>query len=105
MKKNLKKKNIFKVLRKIRDIKVTDLAKALDVSPANISSIEAGRHCPSKRLLTDYAQALGVTPEFINNHLPCSDESKKDDERYEEYMFGVLNDVLALEKERRSLTM
>lgn len=97
------KQNIFKTLRLIRDIKVIDLAKSLDVSPANISSIEAGRHNPSKRLLKDYAHALGVTPEFISNRLSNEEESR--DSRFEEYLFGVLNDVLALEQDEKFLAM
>ena len=105
MKKKFHERNIFKFLRMIRDIKVTDLAKTLDVSPANISSIEAGRHSPSKRLLEDYAQALGVTPDFINNHLPGSENSENGADRYEEYLFSVLNDVLTLDQERKSLVM
>lgn len=94
--------NIFRVLRMIRNLKVSDLAKILDTSAANISSIEAGRHQPSRRLLRDYAQALGVTPEFIADHAPNAENK---DSRFEEYLFGVLNDVLRLEQEERTITL
>lgn len=88
--------NIYKVLRLIRDLKVSELAEMLDTSAANICGIESGRHNPSRRLLRDYAKALGVTPEFIANHAPNS-EGK--DPQFEEYLYGVLTDVLALKKE------
>lgn len=92
--------NIFKVLRMIRNLKVSDLAKMLDTSSANISSIEAGRHQPSRRLLRDYAKALGVTPEFIANHVPNAENK---DSRFENYLFNVLGDVLKFEEEEKSL--
>lgn len=84
--------NIYKTLRVIRNLKPKELAEILETSPSNISSIEVGRHKPSRRLLRDYAKALGVTPEFIHDHesKPC--------ERYEEYLFRVLSDVLEFEK-------
>lgn len=93
--------NIFKVLRLIRNMKVSELAEVLDTSAANISSIESGRHNPSRRLLRDYAKALGVTPEFIANHAPNNNGA---DRRFEDYLFNVLNDVLILEREERSIT-
>ena len=84
--------NIFRTLRIIRNLKAKELAKILETSPSNISLIEAGRHKPSKRLLRDYAKALGVTPEFIHNH------EMMPSKRYEEYLFRVLSDVLEFEK-------
>lgn len=101
MKSKITERNIFKILRMIRGIKVTDLANELDVTPSNICSIEAGRHNPSRRLLKDYAKALKVTPEFISNHMPNSENK---DDRFEEYLFGVLNDVLTLDQELKSLS-
>lgn len=106
MKKKYNERNIFRVLRMIRDIKVTDLAKTLDVSPANISSIEAGRHNPGKRLLKDYAHALGVTPDFISNHISYDNSTENSNEnRYEEYLFSILNEVLTLDREGKYLIM
>lgn len=102
MKRREEEKNIFKALRMIRNIRVSDLAKTLEVTPANISSIEAGRHSPSRRLIKDYASALGVTPDFISNHMP---DAENKDSRFEEYLFNVLGDVLALDQEERSLTV
>lgn len=100
MKTKVEENNIFKILRLIRNIKVSDLAKTLEVTPSKISAIEAGRHSPSKRLLRDYAQALGVTPEFIANHLP---DAEGKDEKFEYYLASVLNDVLSLEQEERAM--
>ncbi len=94
-----KERNIFKVLRLIRDIRVADLAKTLDTSVANISSIETGRSQPSRRLLRDYAKALGVTPEFISNHAPNAENK---DDKFEKYLFDVLNDVLELDRKEKT---
>lgn len=60
-----KKLNIFRLLRIARDIKVTDLAKILRVTPAYINAIERGERIPSDRLLRDYAQTLKVSEELI----------------------------------------
>lgn len=60
-----KKLNIFRLLRIARDIKVTDLAKILSVTPAYINAIERGERIPSDRLLRDYAQTLKVSEELI----------------------------------------
>lgn len=100
MKRKYQEKNIFRALRIIRDIKTKDLAKTLNVSPANISSIESGRHNPSKDLLPKYAQALGVTPEFINNHLTDHEKSKNETDQYQDYLFQVLNEVLTLDRDK-----
>lgn len=53
------------MLRIARDIKVTDLAKILRVTPAYINAIERGERIPSDRLLRDYAQTLKVSEELI----------------------------------------
>jgi transcriptional regulator with XRE-family HTH domain len=90
-----KERNIFKLLRLIRNIKVSELAEMLDTSVANISSIENGRSQPSRRLLRDYAQVLGVTPEFISNH---ASNAENKDSRFEDYLFEVLNEVLELDR-------
>lgn len=95
MKSNL---NIYRVLRLIRDLKVSELAEMLDTSAANICGIESGRHNPSRRLLRDYAKALGVTPDFITNHAPNNEDKNP---QFDEYLYGVLTDVLALKNEEK----
>lgn len=54
------KPTVFYLLRVARNKKVKDLAEELEVSPAYINAIESGQRYPSKRLLRDYAGALGV---------------------------------------------
>lgn len=57
--------NIFRLLRIARGITVKELSETLMVTPTYISNIETGRQFPSKRLLRDYAKALGVAEETI----------------------------------------
>jgi len=48
-------------LRKQRNMKVADLAKAVDLSEAQIYSIEIGRYGPTFATLTNIAHALRVS--------------------------------------------
>lgn len=62
---SVEERNIFRLLRIARNIKVKDLAAELSVSPAYITAIEKGDRYPSDRLLRDYAIALDVDEEII----------------------------------------
>ena len=67
---SVEERNIFRLLRIARNIKVKDLAAELSVSPAYITAIENGDRYPSDRLLRDYAIALDVDEEVIRTFNP-----------------------------------
>lgn len=91
-----KEKNIFKVLRQIRGIDVHGLAKKLHETDEYVLSVENGITQPVGIPLGDYADALGVTAEFIANR---REDAENRDEKFEDYLFGVLQDVRRLSME------
>lgn len=78
--------NVFRLLRIARDIKVKDLAETLAVTPAYINAIESGKRYPSDRLLRDYAAALNVKPETLQNFHP----EEHQNERFEQILLWIL---------------
>lgn len=95
----MQNKNVFRILRIVREIKASELANKLDISAATISSIENGRFSPGRRLLRDYAKALDVTPEFISEYVEIA---KNEDCRYEEYFFQVLTAVIEMDMDKKN---
>lgn len=59
------KNNVYRLLRIARDMKMKDLARQVDVTPAYISAIEAGKREPSRDKITAYAKALRVDENTI----------------------------------------
>ena len=58
-------KNRIEEIRKARDIRQEDFAKALGVSRQTISSLENGRYNPSILLAHKIAQYFGMTIEEV----------------------------------------
>ena len=85
----MNKYNIFTVLRFIRNIPRKKLAEMAEISESTISCIEKGKRNLSKRALRDYAKVLGVSSNFIEEY-----KNPLPNERYEEYLFRVLEAVL-----------
>ena len=56
------------MLRIARDIKAKDLADKLGVSPSYIHAVENGSRKPSDRLMRDYAKALDVEIELLEDY-------------------------------------
>lgn len=79
--------NIFKLLRIMRNKTTRQLAEELEITPAYISAIESGARFPSKRLLRDYAAALGVQPETLQAY----DPDNKGNEKFNQLMLHLLN--------------
>ena len=88
-----REKNIFKILRQIRGIEKSELAETLGVSIEDIDSVESGITQPNGTMLKDFASALGVTPNFIINR---STDKEHKDEKYEDYLLEVLQDIRRL---------
>jgi transcriptional regulator with XRE-family HTH domain len=55
-------------LREERDISLRELAKRLELSAPFISDIELGRRYPSKKVMQQLADALGVKPEELESY-------------------------------------
>lgn len=85
--------NIFRLIRIAKNIKVKDLAEELAVSTAYINAIENGDRFPSKRLLRDYAVALGVDEEVILTFQP----EKYKNKRFENVLLSILQMICSLE--------
>jgi transcriptional regulator with XRE-family HTH domain len=92
-----KKRNIYKTLRQIRGMEVSDLAKMIGESNEYINEVESGHIQPKALELIKYAEALDVTPEFIIHR---STEKKTEKEtRFEDYIWHILQDVQKLSLE------
>ena len=90
---SVEERNIFRLLRIARNLKVKDLAAELAVSPAYITAIENGDRYPSDRLLRDYAIALDVDEEVIRTFNP--DEHKNT--RFENLLLYLLQLICKVE--------
>ena len=55
-------------LREGKDISLRELAKKLGLSPAFLSDVELGRRYPSKKVLRQLANELGVKAEELENY-------------------------------------
>lgn len=84
---NPKNLNVFLLLRTARGLTVKEVADALMVTPAYINAIEAGDRFPSKRLLRDYANLLGVSEETIKTFEPIEGQNLK----FERTLLKILN--------------
>lgn len=69
--------NIFRLLRIARNMKVKEIAEKLSITPAYVHAIENGKKFPSKRLLRDYAEVLGVKEETILTFKPEKQKNPK----------------------------
>lgn len=81
--------NVYRLLRIARDLKVKDVAEALDVTSAYISAIEAGKREPSTKLIAEYAAVLGVDP----NTLLYFREPKNHPDRFENFLLLLLQKI------------
>lgn len=64
-------KTLGQVIREIRDQRdysLRELARRVGCSPAFLSDIELGRRFPSRKILNEIAQALGVPLEVLEQH-------------------------------------
>ena len=88
--KSVEERNIFRLLRIARNLKVADIADALSVTYAYINAIENGTRYPSDRLLRDYAIVLDVDEEIIRTFNPDTLENT----RFENLMLHVLQLII-----------
>lgn len=91
-----KDRNIFRILRQIRGIDVHELAEKLNKADEYVLSVEDGSIQPVAGPLVEYANALGVTTEFIVSRRT---DAGNRDEKFEDYLFDVLQDVRRLSME------
>ena len=90
MRENESENNIYRLLRIARDLKVKDVAEKLNVSPAYICAIEAGKREPSINMLSDYAHVLGIDA----NTLLELRNTKKPPDKFEEFLFYILKKII-----------
>lgn len=89
-------RNIYRALRLIRGFDVQELANKLNTTDDEILSVEKGLSQPVGAQLFSYAEALGVTSRFIESHMA---DAENRDEKFEDYLFGVLQDMRRLSME------
>ena len=94
-----KEKNIYKTLRQIRGIEITELAEMLNVSAEYIDDVESGHLQPKGLALINYAKALRVTPEFITNRNANADNQTMRIAKHEDYIWKILQDIRKLSTE------
>lgn len=88
--------NVFRLLRIARNKKVKDIAKELSITPAYVHAIENGEKYPSDRLLRDYAAALGVNVEIIENFK----KGEKKDTRFENTLLRLLHIICEFDSKK-----
>ena len=55
----------LRLLRKSRDMELSDVAKKLNVSKSYVSRIENGHKTPNLEFINKYSEVLGVRPSFV----------------------------------------
>lgn len=88
--------NVYRLLRIARDLRVKDVAEALDVTPAYISAIEAGKREPSTKLISEYARVLGVDA----NTLLYFRDPDHHPQKFESFLLTLLQKIVALDHEK-----
>lgn len=87
--------NVYRLLRIARDLRVKDVADAMNVTPAYISAIEAGKREPSTKLIPAYAKALQVD----ENTLFYFRDSQNKPGKFENFLKAVLDRITQLDGE------
>ena len=98
MKKLRPEDNVYRLLRIARDLRVKDVAEALGVTPAYINAIEAGKREPSMKLISSYAAVLGVDENTLF-HFRNPDNQP---DRFEQFMLLILKKISALDQSGES---
>ena len=77
-------------------MRVKDVAEALDVTPAYINAIEAGKREPSMKLISQYAEVLGVDENTLFRFRNPDNRPKK----FEQFMLLILKTITVLDQEK-----
>ena len=88
--------NVYRLLRIARDLKVKDVADKLNVTPAYISSIEAGKREPSIDKIKAYAEILGVDADTLLEFR----QSEKYPDKFENFLLVILKAIVESDKKK-----
>ena len=88
--------NVYRLLRIARDLSVKEIADALQVTPAYIHAIEAGKREPSIKLIPQYAKVLGVD----ENTLFHFREPENQPGKFENFLLSILQMIAALDEKQ-----
>ena len=85
--------NVYRLLRIARDMKVRDIAEAVGVTPAYINAIESGKREPSLDKIPAYAKALRVD----ENTLFYFRKPENQYTTFEKFLRAILDKIVALD--------